>query len=58
MLIVARRTEVATKVRAGISPEGLPIGVQIVANPWREDVALKVARFVEEAFGGWQKPPL
>src|SRR5262249_23688837 len=31
-------------VRVGTSPEGLPIGVQIVANPWREDVALKVAK--------------
>ncbi|MCA0457351.1 MAG: amidase [Chloroflexi bacterium] len=45
----------AAVVRAGTSPEGLPISVQIVANPWREDVALKVARFVEENFGGWQK---
>lgn len=48
----------AAVVRAGTSPEGLPIGVQIVANPWREDVALKVAQFVEKTFGGWQKPPL
>lgn len=48
----------ATVVRAGTSPEGLPIGVQIVANPWREDVVLKVAHFVEETFGGWQKPHL
>lgn len=48
----------AAVVRAGTSPEGLPIGVQIVANPWREDVALKVAKFVEDTFGGWQKPPL
>jgi amidase len=48
----------AAVVRAGTSLEGLPIGVQIVANPWREDVALKVAQFVEEAFGGWQKPDL
>lgn len=48
----------AVVVRAGTSPEGLPIGVQIVANPWREDVALRVARFVEETFGGWQEPPL
>jgi amidase len=38
----------AAVVRAGTSPEGLPIGVQIVANPWREDVALKVAQFVEK----------
>ncbi len=48
----------AAVVRVGTSPEGLPIGVQIVANPWREDVALKVAQFVEATFGGWQKPPL
>lgn len=48
----------AAVVRAGTSPEGLPIGVQIVANPWREDVALKVAKAIEETFGGWQKPPL
>ncbi len=47
----------AAVVRAGTSPEGLPIGVQIVANPWREDVALKVAKFIETTFGGWQKVP-
>lgn len=26
---------------------GLPIGVQVIAAPWREDVALRVARFLE-----------
>jgi len=45
-------------VRAGSSPEGLPIGVQIVAQPWREDVALAVARHLETALGGWQRPVL
>lgn len=45
-------------VRAGTSPEGLPIGVQIVARPWREDVALAVAQHIETVFGGWQRPPL
>jgi len=45
-------------VRAGTSPEGLPIGVQIVARPWREDVALAVAQRIEAALGGWQRPPL
>lgn len=45
-------------VRAGTSPEGLPIGVQIVARPWREDVALAVAAHIETALGGWQRPPL
>lgn len=45
-------------VRAGTSPEGLPIGVQIVARPWREDVALAVAQHIETTFGGWQPPPM
>jgi amidase len=44
-------------VRAGASPEGLPIGVQLVGAPWRDDVALAAARAVEDALGGWQPPP-
>jgi amidase len=44
-------------VRAATSPEGLPIGVQLAAAPWRDDVALAAARVVEEALGGWQPPP-
>jgi amidase len=46
----------AVVVRAGTSPEGLPIGVQIVARPWREDVALALAAQIEDALGGWQPP--
>lgn len=45
-------------VRAGTSDDGLPIGVQILARPYREEHALAVARFVEAQFGGWQAPPL
>jgi amidase len=46
-----------TVVRAGTSPEGLPIGVQLIAQPWREDVSLAAAAFVEAASGfGYQKP--
>ncbi|MCC6315103.1 MAG: amidase [Thermomicrobiales bacterium] len=45
-------------VRAGTSPQGLPIGAQIVARPWREDVALTAARTIETALGGWRRPPL
>ena len=45
-------------VRGGTSPEGLPIGVQVVARPWREDVALAVTQHIETALGGWQPPPL
>ncbi len=48
----------AVVVRGGTSAEGLPIGVQLVAPPWREDVALAGARVVESASGGWQPPPL
>ena len=47
-----------TVVRCGASSEGLPIGVQIIARPWREDVSLAVAAFLESALGGWQKPPM
>jgi amidase len=48
----------AAVVRGGTSPEGLPIGVQIVAKPWREDVALAVAQHLEDALGGWKRPPI
>ncbi|HVP79669.1 MAG TPA: amidase [Thermodesulfobacteriota bacterium] len=48
----------AVVVRGGTSPEGLPIGVQVVARPWREEVALVVAQHIETALGGWQPPPL
>jgi amidase len=45
-------------VRAGSSAEGLPVGVQVVAAPWREDVALALAQQVETLMGGFQPPPL
>lgn len=45
-------------VRGGTSPEGLPIGVQVVAHPWKEHVALAVAQHLERRLGGWQPAPL
>lgn len=48
----------AAVVRGGTSTEGLPIGVQIVARPWREDVALALAHRLESELGGWRFPPL
>lgn len=45
-----------TVVRAGTSPEGLPIGVQLIAKPFREDLSLAAAAFVEAGTGGYQKP--
>ncbi len=43
-------------VRAGTSARGLPIGIQLVARPWKESVALSLARRIEKALGGWQRP--
>jgi amidase len=45
-------------VRCGTSPEDLPIGVQLVARPWREDLALTAAEELERVHGGWRAPRL
>jgi amidase len=34
------------------------MGVQIIARPWREDVALALARLLQDTLGGWQRPPI
>ena len=47
----------AAVVPAGRSPEGLPIGVQIVARPFEDEVALGVAGVVDQEFGS-RPPPL
>jgi amidase len=47
----------AAVVPVGRSPEGLPIGVQIVARPFEDEVALGVAAVVDAAFG-YRPPPL
>jgi amidase len=44
----------AAVVRCGESAGGLPIAVQVVAGPWREDRMLAVASALEQAFGGWK----
>ena len=46
----------AVVVRCGESSAGLPVAVQIVAKPWREDVALAIAARLELALGGWKAP--
>jgi len=45
-------------VRCGTSDDGMPVGVQIVARPWREDIGLAVAKFLETSLGGWQSPSI
>jgi Asp-tRNA(Asn)/Glu-tRNA(Gln) amidotransferase A subunit family amidase len=39
------------------SDDGLPIGVQLVARPWAEELALSVAEILESARGPWERPP-
>ncbi len=46
----------AEPARAG-TPGGLPIGVQIIAAPWREDLCFRVARVLEAA-GICAAPPV
>lgn len=48
----------AAVVRAGTSPEGLPIGVQVVGRPFEEEVVLSVAAAIERGCGGYRPPPL
>lgn len=48
----------AVVVPVGKSSEGLPIGLQIVARPWEEEIVLSVAAALEEQCGGWQRPPI
>src|SRR2546426_7498850 len=48
----------APVVPVGQSPEGLPIGVQISARPWEEEVVLSVAAELETQCGVWRAPVL
>lgn len=48
----------AAVVRAGTSKDGLPIGVQIVGQPYQDHKVLAVAAFLEKELGGWQAPPI
>ncbi len=40
------------------SAEGLPIGVQIVGRPWKEEQVLAVAAALEKECGAWKIPPI
>ncbi|MEX2029564.1 MAG: amidase [Anaerolineales bacterium] len=45
-------------IRAGTSATGLPVGVQVAARPWSENIVLALAQQIENELGGWQAPPL
>jgi len=48
----------AAVVPAGQSPEGLPIGVQIIGRPFEEEAVLAAAEVLDRSIGGWREPPL
>jgi Asp-tRNA(Asn)/Glu-tRNA(Gln) amidotransferase A subunit family amidase len=48
----------AVTVPVGKSPEGLPIGVQIVARPWQEELVIKVAAALEAQHGRYPRPDI
>jgi amidase len=48
----------AAVVRCGSSAERLPIGVQVVARPWCDHVALAACAHLEASLGGWTPPHL
>jgi amidase len=46
----------AAVVPVGRSPEGLPIGVQVVGRPFEEELVLSVAGAIERGCGGYAPP--
>ncbi len=46
----------ATSVPMGLSKEGLPLSLQVIASEDQDHLCLSVARALEKGFGGW-KPP-
>jgi amidase len=44
----------AAVVRCGTTAGGLPVGVQVAAAPWREDIVLAITLLLEREFGGWR----
>ncbi|XP_062997953.1 fatty-acid amide hydrolase 2 [Elgaria multicarinata webbii] len=45
-----------TQCPLGLSEEGLPLGIQVVAGPHNDHLTLAMARYLEKAFGGWVPP--
>jgi Asp-tRNA(Asn)/Glu-tRNA(Gln) amidotransferase A subunit family amidase len=39
-------------------PPGLPVGVQVVAAPWREELVLSVAERIEQSSSAYKFPPI
>uniref|UniRef100_A0A0P4W2Q6 Amidase domain-containing protein n=2 Tax=Scylla olivacea TaxID=85551 RepID=A0A0P4W2Q6_SCYOL len=46
----------STQCPLGLGSEGLPLGIQVVANHYQDHLSLAVATELEKAFGGWVCP--
>ena len=47
-------------VRAATSTQdaGMPLGIQVIGQPWRDDVVLAAMAHIEKQTGGWQPPTI
>ncbi|XP_072543620.1 fatty-acid amide hydrolase 2-B-like [Salminus brasiliensis] len=45
-----------TQCPLGLSKEGLPLGVQVVAGKLQDRLTLAMALYLQKAFGGWRDP--
>jgi len=46
----------ATAVPTGLSPEGLPVGVQVIGPMFEDRTPLRLAELLEQRIGGYQAP--
>ncbi len=47
----------AVVMPSGKSAEGLPLGIQLVAARWQDEMLLNAAIQIEPVIGGFQPPP-
>ncbi|WP_281186288.1 amidase family protein [Nocardia crassostreae] len=47
----------ATAIPAGRSPDGLPVGVQLIGPMFEDRTPLKLAELLEQTIGGFTPPP-
>ncbi|XP_055853537.1 fatty-acid amide hydrolase 2-A-like [Episyrphus balteatus] len=46
----------ATHIPMGLNSDGIPIGFQVVAAPYKDKLCIQIAAELEAAFGGWVHP--
>jgi len=47
----------ATAIPAGLAPDGLPVGVQVIGRRGGDDELLSLAQAIEDEVGGFRAPP-